>query len=328
MGTRKDEQTAVQQDSAGFAGMVGQSPALLDVFDLIKTAAQTSMSVLLTGETGSGKELAARAIHDHSARRDQSFLKVDCTALPDTLLESELFGYKKGAFTDARFNKPGKLEMADGGTAFLDEIGEIPLAVQAKLLRLIEEHAFEPLGGVQTVRVDVRIIAATNKDLLAAVEKGDFRKDLFYRLNEFPVKVPPLRDRTKDIPLLAAHFLQRLNNAYKRGITNISPAVSHMFEQFSWPGNIRQLKHALEYAYLRCKSGTIEIADLPDDIAAGNAKAASRAQSSKIALEPIERDTILHTLQRNHLRIARTARELNISRTTLWRKMKKYNIIK
>jgi len=296
------------------------------VYDHIEKIAPLSTTVLVLGETGTGKELVARAIHKNSKRVYQSFVKVDCTALPETLLESELFGYKKGAFTDARFDKPGKFEVADKGTVFLDEIGELPLSIQAKLLRVIEESTFEPLGGLKSVRVDVRIIAATNRDLQEAIRLGLFRKDLYYRLNVFPIVMPDLHERIEDIPLLIDHFVDRFNVRYGKEIQGLDKGVEELFKTYLWPGNVRQLRHVLEFAYISCDGTRITIADLPDEI---------RAQRQDnydygFKVDPLahaEKQVLEEYLRENNNDRSRTAVRLGISRVTLWRKMKKYGLL-
>ena len=308
-----------------FDDIIGKADSIQRVYDHILKVAPLSTNVLILGETGTGKELVARSIHAHSRRAYQSFIKVDCTALPETLLESELFGYRKGAFTDARIDKPGKFELADKGTVFLDEIGELPMSVQAKLLRVLEENMFEPLGGVKSMRVDVRIIAATNRDLQQSMQNGHFRKDLFYRLNVFPIIMPELQKRSGDIALLVAHFISRFNDQYDKNIKGLSKEVEQLFQAYPWPGNVRQLRHAIEFACINSTGTKIALADLPDDL-----RAYSRSHDDqKVIDNPLEQaeyrvlttHLAAHANDRN-----RTARALGISRVTLWRKMKKYGL--
>lgn len=296
------------------------------VYRLIETAGPSLTTILITGETGTGKELAARALHDCSKRSASNFLKVDCTALPETLMESELFGYKKGAFTDARFNKPGKFELADQGTIFLDEIGELPVTIQAKFLRVLEERAFEPLGATSSVRVDVRIITATNRDLKQAVEREFFRKDLYYRLNMFPIDLPPLRERLDDIPLLADHFLRRAVADRSGRISGIAATVMELFMRLSWPGNVRQLKHAIEYAVITCPAGKIEASHLPRDLLEDRPAELPAGSTDVTSFADIDRKMVIDSLTRNRLNVSKTAADLGISRTTLWRKLRRYNI--
>ena len=306
-----------------YTGIIGRSRVMDAVYSGIEIAAANRVNVLILGETGTGKELIARAIHDNSPRRHNSYVKVDCVALPETLMESELFGYKKGAFTDARYDKPGKLEIADGGTVLLDEIGDLPLSIQAKLLRFLEEHAFEPLGSTVTQHVDVRIIAATNRDLVDMIKSGKFRQDLYYRMNVFPVHVPPLRTRQEDIILLTGHFLDMYCRHYGRGDLKFSTEILDRFIEHEWPGNVRQLRHVIEYAVLKCKDNTIKTKHLPDDF----------FEEVHIQAEgPVTKDDYLKTvvektIRKNNGNRNKTCRELRISRTTLWRWIKKYNII-
>lgn len=310
-----------------FGDIIGKSVQMQKIYELIESISNTQTTVLITGETGTGKELVARAIHAHSPRCDNSFVKVDCTALPETLLESELFGYRKGAFTDARTDKPGKFEIADGGIVFLDEIGEIPLTTQAKLLRFLEEHAFEPLGSVRSVRVNVRIIAATNRNLRESMDQGTFRTDLYYRLNVFPIYLPSLRERLEDIPLLIEHFMRYYKKVLNKKQMRISPEAIHVLQLYEWPGNVRQLRHALEYAFVRCKHDIITLEQLPVDITEPpiETSVSSRLRSSN-SIPEYERQVIIHALIKNRYNRFKTAQELKISRTTLWRKIRKYDI--
>lgn len=309
-----------------FANIIGKDKKMREMYNLLKTISPTSTTVLITGETGTGKELVARAIHHSSPRKEKPFIKVDCTALPETLLESELFGYKKGAFTDARTDKPGKFELAHGGTIFLDEIGELPPSIQAKLLRVLEEHAFEPLGGVKTVKVDVRIITATNKNLQQAIEQGKFREDLYYRLNVVPITLPPLRERTEDIPLLIEHFMNVFGKRFGKTITTVSQDAMDLLVDYPWPGNVRQLEHAIEHAFIHCTGRMIQVKHLPDEIMHKSSALIEKMLGKETPIEELEKEIILETLRRNNQSRERTARALKISRITLWRKMKKYGI--
>jgi transcriptional regulator with PAS, ATPase and Fis domain len=315
-----------EKHSDRFGNMVGKDSKTREIYRLIKTISQKNTTVLIMGETGTGKELVARAIHQNSQRKYKSYLKIDCTALPETLLESELFGYRKGAFTDARVNKPGKFEMADSGTIFLDEIGELPRSIQAKLLRVLEEQAFEPLGSIKTIKVDVRIIAATNRDLLHAIAQGQFRQDLYYRLNVFPIVVPPLRDRPEDIPLLVGHFIETTARRIGRAVPRVSRATIDLFLSYSWPGNVRQLKHGIEYALIRCEGNVIENIHLPEEIREKRRSGFMKPLEKDRSIREIERELIINALARNNSNRRMTAKALQISRTTLWRKMQKYSI--
>jgi Nif-specific regulatory protein len=243
-------------------GLIGSSPQMHTIFDVIEKVADTPSTVLITGESGTGKELVAKALHEQSSRKNGPFIKINCAAIPKTLMESELFGYEKGAFTGATSSKPGRFELADGGTLFLDEIGEIPVEMQVKLLRAIQESEFERVGGIKTLKVDVRLITATNRDLEQEIQRGNFREDLFYRLNVVPLQIPPLRQRKGDIPLLVAHIIKKFNERLKKNITGIADDALAALETHGWPGNIRELENVLERTILFCKNERIERADL------------------------------------------------------------------
>ena len=261
--------------SAAFCGIVGKNPKMQVVYRLIEDIAPTDVTVLIQGESGTGKELVARAIHEQSERKSKSFVVINCSAYPETLLESELFGHEKGAFTGAIRQKAGRFEQADGGTVFLDEIGEIPPQAQIKLLRVLQTQRFERLGGERSLNVDVRILAATNKDLLREVQKGHFREDLFYRLNVIPIFLPPLRDRLNDIPLLAGYFLNRFAVAQRKVIHDFSPEAMRKILDYSWPGNVRELENSVEHAVTLAKGSRIETADLPAAIRGSSMQAPS-----------------------------------------------------
>ena len=256
-------------EAKGKYGLVGQSAEMHAIFDVIAKVADTPSTVLITGESGTGKELVAKALHEQSARKNQPFIKINCAAIPKTLMESELFGYEKGAFTGATSSKPGRFELADSGTLFLDEIGEIPVEMQVKLLRAIQESEFERVGGLKTIKVDVRLITATNRDLEAEIQRGNFREDLFYRLNVVPLQIPPLRQRKGDIPLLVAHVIKKFNERLKKNITGIADDALAALESHTWPGNIRELENVLERTILFCKGDRIERADLQLAVPAG-----------------------------------------------------------
>jgi PAS domain S-box-containing protein len=309
-----------------FGNIIGKDKKMREIYSLMKAISVTDTTILIMGETGTGKELIARAIHHNSPRKHKSFTKVDCTALPETLLESELFGYKKGAFTDAKANKPGKFELADGGTIFLDEIGDLPPSVQSKLLRVLEEHAFEPLGAVNTVRVDVRVVVATNRNLQEAIRQGRFRKDLYYRLNVVPITIPPLRERPEDIPLLIDHFIELFTKKFAKMVTGVSQSAMDMLIDYAWPGNVRQLEHAIEHAFIHCKGRTIRKRHLPEDIKQKPSPIVDTMLDRKHSLQEIEKEYILEILKRNKWKKGQTARNLKMSYVTLWRKMKKYDI--
>jgi len=311
-----------------FHNIIGKDKRMREIYNLLKVISPTDTTVLIIGETGTGKELVARAIHYNSLRKNRPFIKVDCTALPETLLESELFGYKKGAFTDARSDKPGKFKLADKGTIFLDEIGELPVSIQAKLLRVLEEQSFEPLGAVKTEKVDVRIIAATNKDLKEETEQGRFRKDLYYRLNVVPVTLPPLRNRREDIPLLIEHFINIFNKKFNKRVNKISQDALDILLDYPWPGNVRQLEHAIEHAFIHCSGKIIQVNHLPDDIRDESNSLFHSIISAENPLEELEKKVIHETLKKNDWNLQKAAMQLKLSRSTLWRKMKKYGIKK
>jgi len=309
-----------------FGNIIGKDKKMREIYSLLKTISVTDTTVLIMGETGTGKELVARAIHHNSPRKHRPFIKVDCTALPETLLESELFGYKKGAFTDARADKPGKFELADGGTIFLDEIGDLPPSIQSKLLRVLEEHAFEPLGAVKTAKVDVRVVAATNRDLQEAIRQGRFREDLYYRLHVVPITIPPLREKPEDIPLLIDHFVETFNKKFGKTITGVSQDAMDILVDYAWPGNVRQLEHAIEHAFIHCKGRTIQTKHLPEEIKQKQSPLVDRIFDKEAPIQEIEREVVLEALKRNNWNKKKAARALRISYVTLWRKMKKFNI--
>ncbi|HDM89976.1 MAG TPA: hypothetical protein ENG67_02070, partial [candidate division WOR-3 bacterium] len=271
-------------------------------------------------ETGTGKDLLARTIHEHSDRRNKPFMKISCASIPDTLLESELFGYKRGAFTGAIKDKPGKLELCNGGTIYLDEVADIPLHLQVKLLRVVEEHEFEKLGGTSTVKVDVRIIAATNRNLEEEVKKGNFREDLYYRLNVLSIELPPLRERRDDIPLLIEHFIDTLNKKRRKDVIGIDEEALRILCSYRWPGNIRELQNVLEYVFVQINSRVIGVEHLPPYLR-------ERGKDMEISsIAEMEEKLIRKALAETGGNKNRAARLLGIPRTTLWRKMKKYGI--
>jgi DNA-binding NtrC family response regulator len=312
-------------------GLVGRSPVMRDLFQLLETVASTSSTVLITGETGTGKELAARAIHHNSARRAGRFVALNCSAIPETLLEAELFGHVRGAFTGAVGTRQGRVEQAHKGTLFLDEVGTMSPALQAKLLRVLQEREFERVGDSHTIKIDVRVIAATHSDLGRMVADGTFREDLFYRLNVLPVQLPPLRDRREDIPLLAQHFLQRLAADTGRGPLTVSQEAMRRLMAYRWPGNVRQLENTLERA-LAFSQGRphIDVADLPpelqDDgvrIATAEAWLPEDGIDFERYIEGIELSLIRRSLERTRGNKRQAARLLNLKRTTLIEKLKR-----
>ena len=311
--------------SEGFHGIVGKDPKMRLIYKLIEDIAATDATVLIQGESGTGKELVARAIHDGSERRDKPFVVINCSAYPDTLLESELFGHERGAFTGAIRQKAGRFEQADRGTVFLDEIGEIPPQAQIRLLRVLQTQKFERVGGEKTLAVDVRILAATNKDLLREVQQGSFREDLFYRLNVIPIFMPPLRERSNDISLLANFFLKRFSAEQKKEIHEFSPEAMRLFLDHSWPGNVRELENGVEHAVILAKGSRIEVSDLPADI---RRAVSPRNPASTPKMAETERTLMQQVLLDCQWNKKEAARRLGIGRTTLYAKMKKYGIEK
>lgn len=309
-----------------FENVVGKNYKMHEVYELLYEVAPTKATVLIEGETGTGKELIANAIHHNSPRSGRPFIKLNCAALSEGVLESELFGHVKGAFTGAIADKPGRFELASGGTLFLDEIGDITLHTQVKLLRVLQEGEFERVGGTKTVKVDVRVVAATNKDLKAAVEKGQFREDLYYRLKVVPIHLPALRERKDDIPLLVRHFIDKFNKEMGREITNLSPRAMELFMEYNYPGNIRELEHIIEHAFVRCQGKTILPEHLPRELQ--NVDVIDKAMESDEPLKELERETILRALNEAGWKYQECAKRLKISRTTLWRKMKELDIQK
>jgi two-component system, NtrC family, response regulator AtoC len=320
---------AEQRLGAGLDAIVGTSGPTRGLRGVVQRIAQSdATTVLLEGESGTGKDLVARVIHFESARAQAPFLAVNCAALPEQLLESELLGHEKGAFTDAKALKKGLLEQADGGTLYLDEIGDMQLNLQAKLLRLIEEKSFRRVGGVRDLKVDVRIIAATNRDLVQALEAGEFRKDLYYRLRVFPVHLPSLRERPEDILPLARHFLAHFaRDSRKRMIEGFAPQAEIRMSEHSWPGNVRELRNAIERAVIMTRGPLIDVEDLPHEIAIQKARGAElSAQTNQMTLEEVERRLIEEALEVTQGNQVRAARRLGITRDTLRYRMKKYGL--
>ncbi len=335
--------------------LVGQSPAIRQIYAVVEKVASTPSTVLITGESGTGKELIARALHENSARESGPFIKINCAAIPKTLMESELFGYDKGAFTGAVGAKPGRFELAHGGTLFLDEIGEIPVEMQVKLLRVLQESEFERVGGIKTIKVDVRLVAATNRDLLAEVGAGSFREDLFYRLNVVPIHIPPLRERREDIPLLAEHFIAKFNDRLKKQIASIAPEAIERLIAYHWPGNIRELENLMERTMLFCEGPEIRVSDLPPEVVgaahvsavfpappppsapapaaampgldeAGKAVPESLKEAVRVETERVERELIQKALDATGGNVTQAARKLKISRKSLQTKMKELGL--
>jgi DNA-binding NtrC family response regulator len=293
-----------------------------EIFDLIQDIAPVDSTVLITGETGTGKELAAKAVHTNSPRSEGPFVSVNCGAIPEHLMESELFGHQKGAFTDAKETKKGRLEMSHGGTLFLDEVGEIGMRMQIDLLRVLEERVFYRVGGTQPIEVDFRIIAATNRDLEEAIKEGIFREDLYYRLNVIILRMPPLRERKEDIPLLAEHFLQRFSQETNKAVDQISRSSMDELMLYEWPGNVRELENAVERAVVVCKGRKIIPEDLP--ILSSIETPAHENRS----LTELEKVHIHRILDENQWNISKSSRILGIDRSTLYSKIKRYRITK
>lgn len=312
------------QSKFRFADMVSGNLRMKDVFSILPDVAQSGSTVLIEGESGTGKELMARAIHDLSSRHDGPLVTVNCGAIPDALLESELFGHIAGAFTDAKRDKPGKFALAQGGTIFLDEVGDITPAHQVKLLRVLQEKVFEPLGSTSPVKADVRIVTATNRDLSAEVEAGRFRSDLFYRINVIRIVLPPLRERKEDIPLLTDHIIQKMNLLKNKEIGGLSPAVLETFLHHDWPGNVRELENIIERAFILCPGGMIQCRHLPDTFACGEEGFDTLHDGD--TLVDMEIKAIREALVRNNWNRSATARELGIDRGTIWRKCKQFGI--
>lgn len=312
-----------------FENLIGNSPSFRRVIEQIAEVCETRATVMLNGESGTGKEVVARAIHFNSPRRKRTFVAVNCAAIPEALLESELFGHVKGAFTGALANRVGRFAAADGGTLFLDEIGDMPVAIQAKLLRVIQERSFEPVGGNQSQSVDVRIIAATHKDLRQAVLAGQFREDLFYRLNVFPIQLPALRDRSEDIAILASHFLGVLAESIGKRVTGFTPGALSAMATYTWPGNIRELQNCVERAVIVARTPTIDIPDLPRDLFEAGSRPRVRdavPEDLDAELERLERRFIMDALRLSDGKQVLAAQRLGIAERSLWHRIKKLGI--
>jgi len=319
-----EENIALQQkleERYRFENIIAKSPRMQQVIEVIKVVAKSNATVLITGETGTGKELVARAIHSQSYRSDRPFVAVSCAALPESLLESELFGHEKGSFTGAYAQKKGKFEVANRGTLFLDEIGEMSANIQVHLLRVLEEKEFNRVGGNEPIKVDVRVISATNRDMKEAIAKGQFREDLYYRLNVVNIELPPLRERTEDIPLLAEHFLKGFAMENRKEITGFSPEATDFLLRHEWPGNVRELENAIERAVILAQNSVIDVADLSqrNPVPAGS-------NASEKDLKQVEKDHIQNVLAESGGNYTKAARILGISRMTLYNKAKAYRL--
>ncbi len=339
--TQEANQGHVPPEGRARASIVGDSPQVQEIFKIIDKVADSPSTVLITGESGTGKELIATALHDGSSRRDKPLIKINCAAIPKDLMESELFGYERGAFTGAVTSKPGRFELADGGTLFLDEIGEVPIEMQVKLLRVLQESEFERVGGIKTTRVDVRLIAATNRDLAAEVEAGRFRKDLYYRLNVVPIHLPSLRDRRADVPLLVRHFIEKYNKRLNKKIEGIADDAIAMLQGYPWPGNIRELENMMERVLLFADGPRIEVKDLPEPVRTTLPSAAPLLTDTsappavgetplkdflKAKQAEIEKAFIVQALAKTEGNVTRAAKLLGISRKSLQTKMKEFGL--
>ena len=344
--TRQTESSGAEQEVR--YGIIGSSTAIHDLYAVIERVADTPTTVLVTGESGTGKELVARALHENSSRHDKPFIKVNCAAIPRDLMESELFGYERGAFTGAVGSKPGRFELAHGGTLFLDEIGTVPTEMQVKLLRALQESEFERVGGIKTIHIDVRLVAATNSDLRKEIEQGSFRDDLYYRLNVVPIRLPPLRERADDIPLLVTHFLAKFNHRLNKHLLGISPEAQAALLDHDWPGNIRELENVIERAVLFADSSEIQVHDLPAELRQGSAPPRARTSTAapppdinvsevaagaeglkeqvKAAMNRLERELIQRALDQTAGNVTHAARLLKISRKGLQLKMKELGL--
>ena len=327
---RLKDQIQKIEKSCNFCNIVAKSKAMQSVFDLVKKVADYKTTVLITGESGTGKELIARAIHFNGSRHNRPLVSINCGGIPETLLESELFGYKKGAFTDARQDKPGRFDEANDGTIFLDEIGELPLSLQVKLLRVLQEEEITPLGSTGIKKVDVRVIAATARDLRKEIKKGLFREDLYYRINVVNIYLPPLRERSGDIPLLTEHFVNLFNNKLKKNIAGVSPEVMEQFMTYPWPGNVRELENAIERAVLLATGNILEMPDLPPtqkvDRHPASGLELEGISSIKVASRIVEKELIEHALSKTGGNRTRAAKMLEISHRALLYKIKEYGL--
>ena len=316
------------QQKYDFTNIIGKTSKIKDLLELVRDVAATNATALIRGESGTGKELIANAIHYNSSRMKRPFIKINCAVLAESLLESELFGHVKGAFTGAIKDKVGRFELANGGTLFLDEIGDISLKMQSQLLRVLQQGEFERVGGTETLRVDVRIIAATNKNLEEAMERGEFRQDLFYRLNVIPITVPPLRERREDIQYLVSHFIEKFNKIYGKNIREITPKAMAILKNYDYPGNIRELENLIERIVVLNRVDVIDLENLPSIVPASSAENGNVNLDGGLtqAVEEYERKSILMALEENGYNKVQTAKALKINRSTFNSKLKKYSI--
>ncbi len=307
-----------------FHDIIGRSAAMRRLFELLPRIAESSSTVLIQGPSGTGKELFARAIHNLSARKNKRFVAVNCAALPDTLLESELFGYKAGAFTDARRDKPGRFALAEGGTIFLDEIGDVSPAMQVRLLRVLQERVVEPLGGIEPVKVNIRVVVATNKDLTELVRAGRFREDLYYRIRVIDLQLPSLKERREDIPLLVDHLITRFNRLQGKDVAGVSDEVMARLMGYDFPGNVRELENIIEHAFVLCRGGLIELSHLPPELQPLGG--VGTGGSEFLTLSGMEKHLITLALERNNGSRKKAAKELGIDTSTLFRKIRAYGV--
>ena len=319
---RKAKQMLEEQISQPFRDIIGQSQAIKDVFLLIDKVAKTDANVLILGENGTGKELVARAIHQKSLRKDNSFVAVDMGAITETLFESELFGHKKGAFTDAREDRPGRFELANGGTLFLDEIGNLSMSLQSKLLTALQSRQITRVGSNQAMEVDIRLICATNMPLAQMVKEGKFRQDLLYRINTVEIQIPALYERVEDIPMLANHFMYYYSKKYRKEVLSISPEAITKLKKYAWPGNVRELQHALERAVIMADSPTLQESDFLFTRKGNDAS----SDPDTLKLDEVERAAVAKAIQLHNGNISKAAEELGLTRASLYRRMEKYGI--
>ena len=318
---RKPKQMLEEQISQPFRDIIGQSNALKDVFALIDKVAKTDANVLILGENGTGKELVARAIHQKSMRKDNSFVAVDMGAITETLFESELFGHKKGSFTDAREDRPGRFELAHGGTLFLDEIGNLSIGLQSKLLSALQSRQVTRVGSNQAMEVDIRLICATNLNLHQMVADGKFRQDLLYRINTVEITIPPLCDRVDDIPMLANHFLDHYSKKYRKEVLSISPEAMNKLKKYPWPGNVRELQHSIERALIMADSPTLQESDF-----LFSRKGSDAINADTLNLDEVEKAAVTKAIQLHNGNISKAAEELGLTRASLYRRMEKYGL--
>lgn len=307
-----------------YEDIIARSSIMMDLFNILPRVAESNSTVLIEGASGTGKELFAKAIHNLSPRKKKRFVSVNCAALPDTLLESELFGYKAGAFTDARRDKPGRFALADGGTIFLDEIADMSQAMQVKLLRVLQERVIEPLGSVEPININTRVIAATNRDLSELVKSGHFREDLYYRICVVHLKLPALKRRREDIPLLIDHMIDKFNRLQDKDIAGVSDEVMSVLINYDFPGNIRELENIIEQAFVLCRGGMIELHHLPVELRP--TRSSALGESGPVSLKSMEKHLIMATLQRHEGHRRKAANDLGIDVSTLYRKIKAYDI--